>query len=75
LAATWLALQATVLRANPGREGATKVVVEILETASFGIVLAIGVLADRAGLRWAMVAFAAVPLLLVFVATAYRRRR
>lgn len=75
LAATWLALQATVLRANPGREGATKVVVEVLETASFGIVLAIGVLADRAGLRWAMAAFAAVPLLLVPVATAYRRRR
>jgi hypothetical protein len=75
LAATWLALQATVLRANPGREGATKVVVEILETASFGIVLAIGVLADRAGLRWAMATYAAVPLLLVPVATAYRRRR
>ena len=75
LMATWLALQTTVLRANPGREGATKVIVEVLETASFGIVLAIGVLADRAGLRWAMVAFAAVPLLLLPVATAYRRRQ
>ena len=75
LMATWLALQTTVLRVNPGREGATKVIVEVLETASFGIVVAIGVLADRAGLRWAMVAFAAVPLLLLPVATAYRRRQ
>ncbi|HEX4981128.1 MAG TPA: hypothetical protein VFV63_05495 [Ilumatobacteraceae bacterium] len=74
LMATWLALQTTVMRANPGREGATKVVVEVLETASFAIVLAIGVLADRAGLRWAMAAFAVVPLLLVPVARAYRRR-
>ena len=75
LMATWLTLQTTVLRANPGREGATKVIVEVLETASFVIVVAIGVLADRAGLRWAMAAFAAVPLLLVPVATAYRRRQ
>jgi MFS family permease len=75
LMATWLSLQTTVMRANPGREGATKVVVEVLETASFAIVLAIGVLADRAGLRWAMGAFAVVPLLLIPVATAYRRRQ
>jgi hypothetical protein len=75
LMATWLALQTTVLRANPGREGATKVIVEVLETASFAIVVAIGVLADRAGLRWAMAAFAALPLLLIPVATAYRRRQ
>ncbi len=75
LMATWLALQTTVLRANPGREGATKVIVEALETASFGIVVAIGVLADRAGLRWAMAAFAVLPLLLLPVATAYRRRQ
>jgi MFS family permease len=75
LMATWLALQTTVMRANPGREGATKVIVEVLETASFAIVVAIGLLADRAGLRWAMGAFAAVPLLLVPVAAAYRRRQ
>ncbi|MGH9134496.1 MAG: MFS transporter [Ilumatobacteraceae bacterium] len=75
LAATWLTLQTVVLRANPGREGATKVVVEVLETSSFAIVLAIGVLADRAGLRWAMAAFAVVPLLLLPVATGYRRRQ
>ena len=73
--ATWLALQTTVLRANPGREGATKVIVEVLETASFAVVVAIGVLADRAGLRWAMAAFAVLPLLLLPVATAYRRRQ
>jgi MFS family permease len=75
LMATWLALQTTVLRVNPGREGATKVIVEVLETASFAIVVAIGVLADRAGLRWAMAAFALLPLLLLPVATAYRRRQ
>jgi len=75
LMATWLALQTTVMRANPGREGATKVIVEILETASFAIVMAIGVIADRAGLRWAMATFSVVPLLLVPVAMAYRRRQ
>jgi hypothetical protein len=75
LAATWLALQSLVMRANPGREGATKVVVEVLETSSFVIVLAFGVLADRAGLRWAMGAYALVPLLMLPVATASRRRR
>jgi MFS family permease len=75
LMATWLALQTTVLRANPGREGATKVIVEVLETASFSVVVAIGVLADRAGLRWAMAAFAVLPLLLLPVARAYRRRQ
>jgi hypothetical protein len=74
LCATWLGLQALVLRVNPGREGATKLVVEVMEALSFGIVLAIGVLADRAGLDWAMVAFAGVPLLMVPVAIGLRTR-
>ena len=74
LATTWLALQTMVLRANPGREGRTKLLVEVLEASSFGIVVALGLLADRAGLRAAMVAFAFVPLLLVPVAAALRRQ-
>lgn len=69
----WLGEQAVVLRANPGREGRTKLIVEVLEGSSLLVVYAIGVLADRAGLRAAMVAFAAVPLLLPVVATQVRR--
>ena len=76
LMATWLALQTTVLRANPGREGATKVIVEVLETASFAIVRG-----DRRARRSGRVCAGrwprsrCVPLLLVPVATAYRRRQ
>jgi hypothetical protein len=73
LDATWLALQAMVLRANPGREGATKLVVELLETVSFVVVFGLGVLADRVGLGGAMWAYALVPLLLLPVAGSMRR--
>lgn len=64
LGALWLGEQAAVLRANPGREGRTKLVVELLEGAALVAVVGIGFIADRAGLRAAMVTFAAVPLLL-----------
>jgi hypothetical protein len=74
LATSWLGLQTMVLRANPGREGRTKLLVEVLEASSFVIVIALGVLADRAGLRAAMTGFALVPLLLVPVAGALRRQ-
>jgi predicted MFS family arabinose efflux permease len=74
LAMTWLGLQVMVLRANPGREGRTKLLVEVTEASSFGIVVVLGVVADRAGLRDALVGFALVPLLLLPVSRALRRR-
>jgi len=69
----WLGEQAVVLRANPGREGRTKLIVELLEGSALIAVFAIGLLADRAGLRAAMVAFAAIPLLLPAIAWCLRR--
>jgi hypothetical protein len=69
----WLGSQAVVLRANPGREGRTKLVVELFEGTSLVLVFGIGMLADRAGLRPAMLAYAGVPLLLVVAAALLRR--
>jgi MFS family permease len=69
----WLGEQALVLRANPGREGRTKLIVELLEGSSLVLVVTFGVVADRAGLGAAMWAFAALPLLLVAVGAAMRR--
>jgi hypothetical protein len=69
----WLGSQAVVLRANPGREGRTKLVVELFEGTSLVLVFGIGLLADRAGLRPAMLAYAGVPLLLVLAAGLLRR--
>jgi MFS family permease len=74
LATTWLGLQVMVLRANPGREGRTKLLVEVTEASSFGLVVVLGVVADRAGLQDALVGFALVPLLLLPVSRALARR-
>lgn len=60
----WLGEQAAILRANPGREGATKLVVELLEGTALILVFAIGLIADRYNLALAMWAYAAIPLLL-----------
>ncbi len=69
----WLGEQAVVLRANPGREGRTKLIVELLEGSALTAVFAIGLLADHSGLRAAMLAFAAIPLLLPVIAWGLRR--
>lgn len=61
-----------MLRSNPGREGRTKLMVELLEGTSFLVVFALGVLAERRGLPTAMLAFAAVPLLLRLSAISLR---
>nr|MBA3287671.1 hypothetical protein [Acidimicrobiia bacterium] len=69
---TWLAVTATALVANPGREGRTKLVVELMEFASLGVVLLLGIVADRAGLSTALLAYAVVPLGLVVAAFGLR---
>jgi MFS family permease len=72
LGSLWLGEQTAVLRANPGREGRTKMIVELLEGSALVFVFGAGALADRYGLRSAMVAFALLPLALPVIARAGR---
>ena len=60
LNASWLALQATALRLNPGREGKTSALISTIELGGFVLPVLIGVIADRAGLAAALVAFASL---------------
>lgn len=73
LGSVWIGEQALVLRVNPGREGRTKLIVELLEGSAFSLVWLFGLVADRWGLRVAMGAYAAVPLLLPVIADPLRR--
>ena len=73
LGALWLGEQTAVLRANPGREGRTKLLVELLEGGALVVVYGAGLLADRHGLRSAMVTFALLPLVLPVVGWGLRR--
>jgi MFS family permease len=68
LGSLWLGEQTAVLRANPGREGRTKMIVELLEGSALVFVFGAGSVADRYGLRSAMVAFAVLPLALPVIA-------
>ncbi len=61
----WNTLQALTLRLRPGRSGTVSAVVGTIEFAGFPLPVAIGWLADHAGLRAAMFAFVAVPAALV----------
>jgi MFS family permease len=63
----WVAYQGRLLRLRPGRPGSVTAVVGILEQPAVLIPVAIGALADRAGLEAAMLAFAAVPAVLAAV--------
>lgn len=60
LNSSWLVLQAATLRLNPGREGLTKAIVEVAEIAGLAVPFALGLLADRAGLGWALAGYAAI---------------
>jgi MFS family permease len=73
LGAAWLSVSSTTLLVNPGREGRTRLVVEAMESCSVALLVPLGVMADRAGLGAAMVAYAALPLGLVAVGVALRR--
>jgi hypothetical protein len=67
LCTIWLGEQSLVLRANPGREGRTRLLVECFEGGAFVLVYGIGVIARYSGLAAAMWVYAAIPLLLVVV--------
>ncbi len=75
LGGLWLGEQAAVLRANPGREGRTKLVVEVCEGTSLAAVWLLGLLADSAGVRASLWAYAVLPLGLLAVAGRLRAVR
>lgn len=70
----WLAVQHRSLTVRPGQVGRTKAVLNVIELGGFWIPVAIGALADRAGLRPAMGAFVALGLAMVAVARVDRAR-
>lgn len=70
----WLVVQHRSLTVRPGQVGRTKAVLNVIELGGFWIPVAIGAVADRAGLRLAMTAFVALGLAMVAVARVDRAR-
>ncbi len=69
----WVDLQARMLTLRPGQAGATGSLVDVISETGAALPLAIGHLADRAGLPAAMAAFTALALLLIATASRIRR--
>ena len=69
----WVDLQARMLTIRPGQAGATGSLVDVISETGAALPLAIGHLADRAGLPAAMAAFAALAGLLIAAASRIRR--
>jgi len=69
----WVDLQARMLTVRPGQAGATGSLVDVISETGAALPLAIGHLADRAGLPAAMAAFTALALLLIAAASRVRR--
>jgi hypothetical protein len=61
----WVAFQAAVLRHRPDRAASVATVVGVLEHPGLAVPVAVGALADAAGLHAAVLAYVAVPALLV----------
>lgn len=70
----WLPLQALTLRLVPGRTGSTKAAIGAIEMVGLLIPIAIGTIADRAGLQVGLIAYAAVPALMLVLTFAPPRR-
>jgi predicted MFS family arabinose efflux permease len=70
----WLALQHRSLTLRPGQVGTTNAVLGAIEFAGFGIPVAIGALADRAGLAAAVAAFGTLGAGLIGLAWSDLRR-
>lgn len=69
----WVDLQARTLTLRPGQAGATGSMVDTISQPGTALPLAIGHLADRAGLGAAMAAFSALALVLLAAAAAIGR--
>ena len=65
LSLAWLAMQHRSLLLRPGQVGTTNAVLGAIESTGAWLPLAIGVLADRAGLTWAVGSFGIVGAVLV----------
>ena len=65
LSLAWLAMQHRSLLLRPGQVGTTNAVLGAIESTGAWLPLAIGALADRAGLTWAVGSFGIVGLVLV----------
>jgi hypothetical protein len=65
LSLAWLAVQHRSLLLRPGQVGTTKAVLGAIESTGAWLPLAIGVVADRAGLTWAVGSFGIVGVVLL----------
>lgn len=74
LCLAWLAVQHRSLTLRPGQVGTTKAVLGAVECGGFWIPVAIGVVADRAGLPTAVGSFAVLGVAIVVLAHWSRRR-
>jgi FSR family fosmidomycin resistance protein-like MFS transporter len=75
LSLAWLAVQHRSLLLRPGQVGTTKAVLGAIESAGAWLPVAIGVVADRAGLTWAVGSFGIVGVVLLALASWDGRRR
>jgi predicted MFS family arabinose efflux permease len=75
LSLAWLAVQHRSLTLRPGQVGTTKAVLGTIESTGFWIPVAIGALADRAGLTVAVGSFGVVGAAIVALAWLDSRRR
>jgi len=69
----WVDLQARMLTIRPGQAGATGSLVDVISETGAILPLAVGLLADRAGLPAAMAAFITLAILLIIAASRIRR--
>ena len=69
----WVDLQARMLTIRPGQAGATGSLVDVISETGAILPLAVGHLADRAGLPAAMAAFITLAILLIIAASRIRR--
>jgi MFS family permease len=75
LSLAWLAVQHRSLLLRPAQVGTTKAVLGAIESTGAWLPMAIGVVADRAGLTWAVGSFGIVGAVLVVLACWDGRRR
>jgi len=71
----WLAVQHRMLVLRPGQAGTTKAVVSNIELAAFGVPIAIGAIADRAGLPTAVATYVLLGAALALLAFVGLRER
>jgi hypothetical protein len=71
----WLATQHRALTLRPGQVGTTTAVLGMIESTGMWLPIAIGAVADRAGLSSAVGCFAVLGLLMLAVAVWLGRRR